>query len=664
MDVSWSPGMSTDPKSDDDRRSRPRPIATDSDRTFRLLVDSVRDYAIFILDPHGQVATWNAGAERIKGYTADEIVGRHFSTFYDPAEVAAGKCEHELEVASRVGRFEDEGWRLRKDGSRFWANVVITSLRDESGALIGFGKVTRDLTERKAAEEQRRVAETRLGLLIESVTDYAIFILDTEGRVATWNPGAQRIKGYRPDEIIGSHFSRFYPDSDVRAGKCEHELEVAQREGRFEDEGWRIRKDGSQFWANVVISAIRDDLGNLVGYSKVTRDLTERVRAERERAARLAAERASEAKDEFMAMLGHELRNPLAPIVSALQLLKLRGDARSTRELQIIERQASQMTRLVDDLLDVSRVSRGKIVLKSAPLDIRDPLAKAAEMAIPLFEDKAQRFQVNVPPLPLAVLGDEARLVQVFANLLTNAAKYTPHGGHITLTVARSDASVVVEVKDDGIGIEPTLLPRVFDLFVQGYQNVDRSEGGLGLGLALVSSLVDLHGGRVDARSPGKGRGSTFTVILPACEDVIPAGPAPPARDATEREPTATPHRILIVDDNDDARVLMADMLRLLGHDVRAARDGSSALQELETFHPDVALLDIGLPDIDGYELAARIRAVPDGASIHLLAVTGYGQPLDQERSRRAGFAAHLVKPVDSRRLLAHIASCPAGTAS
>src|SRR3954463_3499762 len=278
-----------------DRTTSPQAAATlprdsdsppiESNALFRLLVESVTDYAIFMLDTSGRVATWNAGAQRFKGYAASEIIGRHFSVFYPEVDVAAGKCEMELEVATSQGRFEDEGWRVRKDGSRFWANVVITALRDPAGTLIGFGKVTRDLTERKAAEERRRVEDQRFALLVGSVTDYALLVLDPRGNITTWNAGAERIKGYTAQEIIGSHFSRFYLEDDVRAGKCEYELEVAAREGRFEDEGWRVRKDGSQFWANVVISAIRDDLGTLVGYSKVTRDLTERRRAEQETAA-------------------------------------------------------------------------------------------------------------------------------------------------------------------------------------------------------------------------------------------------------------------------------------------------------------------------------------------------------------------------------------------
>ncbi|MEO8551487.1 MAG: PAS domain S-box protein, partial [Kofleriaceae bacterium] len=288
-------------------------LSGEPDELFRLLVSSVRDYAIFMLDPKGTIATWNPGAARFKGYTADEIIGRHFSVFYPEVDVQAGKCEMELEGAIRDGRFEDEGWRVRKDGSQFWANVVITAVHDESGRLVGFAKVTRDLTERRRAEEELVFAAERSRLMIDSVRDYAIIMLDPQGTITSWNTGAERIKGYTAEEIIGSHFSRFYPPEDIAAGKCEMELEVAAREGRFEDESWRLRKDGSKFWANVVISAVRDADDRLLGFAKVTRDLSERKRNEEERAARLAAEQANRTKDEFLAMLGHELRNPLAP---------------------------------------------------------------------------------------------------------------------------------------------------------------------------------------------------------------------------------------------------------------------------------------------------------------------------------------------------------------
>ncbi|MEJ7599570.1 MAG: PAS domain S-box protein [Kofleriaceae bacterium] len=623
----------------------------ESDQLFRMLVESIKDYAIFMLDPAGNVATWNAGAQHFKGYEANEIIGRHFSAFYPAADIQAGKCELELEGASRTGRHEDEGWRLRKDGTRFWASVVITAIRDAAGELVGFAKVTRDLTERKRAENRRRTAEERFRLLVESLKDYAIFLLDPGGNIATWNTGAERIKGYRAEEVIGSHFSRFYPEVDIRAGKCEHELEVASREGRFEDEGWRLRKDGTRFWANVVISAIHDEEGHLVGFSKVTRDLTDRRRSEDERAARLAAEEANRTKDEFLAMLGHELRNPLAPIVSALQLLKLRGDTSSVREHQVIERQVRQMIRLVDDLLDVSRVSRGKVELKKQPMDLRDALAKAVEIAIPQFEKNGQQFEVEVPPRPLVVAGDEGRLVQVFANLLTNAAKYTQAGGHIVLRVRPTDRQLEIEVRDDGHGISLELLPRVFDLFVQGYQDVARAEGGLGLGLTLVRSLVEMHGGEVEAHSAGPKLGSTFVIRLPMLSQPLVAVPEPIAVPVS---PSSTKRRILVVDDNEDARLLLAEMLAALGHEVQTAGDGPSALAVFDQFVPDVAILDIGLPGMDGYEVAERIRKAY-GTQVRLLALSGYGQASDRARGKGAGFDVHLVKPVDVRALLGHI---------
>jgi PAS domain S-box-containing protein len=485
-------------------------------------------------------------------------------------------------------------------------------------------------------------------LLVASVRDYAIFMLDAKGHVATWNLGAERIKGYRADEIIGRHFSAFYPEADVRAGKCELELEGAERDGRFEDEGWRVRKDGSQFWANVVISAVRDDAGTLVGFSKVTRDLTERKRSEEERAARLAAEHANRAKDEFLAMLGHELRNPLAPIATALQLMKLRNGDQETKEHQVIERQLKYMMRLVDDLLDVSRIVQGKVSVKLQKLELREVLAKAIELASPVIEQRGHRFEIDVAPGHLYVYGDEARLIQVMSNLLVNAAKYTDRGGDIALLACERDGKAMIEVRDNGVGIEPDLLPRVFDLFVQGYQGIDRSRGGLGLGLTLVRSLIALHGGTVEVRSDGRGHGSTFTVHLPLAEPhKTDTMPAQRRRSRIAREP----RRILIVDDNEDALMLLGDALEASGHEVRTALDPAAALQIAREFRPQVAILDIGLPVMDGYELATRLRAELAGVNIHMIALTGYGQESDRARSADAGFAAHFVKPVDVQRL-------------
>ena len=509
----------------------------------------------------------------------------------------------------------------------------------------------------------RRVGPAALGqppdellrLLVASVRDYAIFLLDPSGNVASWNVGAERIKGYRAGEIVGRHFSAFYPSEDIAAGKCEMELECAARDGRFEDEGWRVRSDGSQFWANVVITALRDASGTLVGFAKVTRDLTERKRVEDERQSRLAAEQANQIKDAFLALLGHELRNPLAPIVTAVQLIKLRGNVPAPREIGVIERQLQLMTNLVDDLLDVSRVTRGTLTLKRQVIDARDAISRAIEIASPLIEQKNHRLTVSLAREPLRIDGDLSRLTQAFANLLTNAAKYTEPGGHIQVTLAQAADHVVAQIRDNGGGIAAELLPRIFDLFVQGSSTNERAGGGLGLGLTLVRSVIQLHGGSVHAHSDGPGTGSTFTVRLPAVVREVTTAAAPERAEPLPRTAQAT--SILLVDDNDDVRTLLADMLRQHGYQVLTAVNGREALALLATFAADIAILDIGLPGMDGYELAVKIREARSDRPIRLIAVSGYGQPADVARGEAAGFERHLVKPVGARQLLEALAS-------
>ena len=371
------------------------------------------------------------------------------------------------------------------------------------------------------------------------------------------------------------------------------------------------------------------------------------------RAAREEAEAGSRSKDEFLAMLGHELRNPLSPILTALELMKLRGDGRISREQEVIDRQTRHLIRLVDDLLDVSRITRGKVELRKQVIDLRAVLAKATEMASPLIEQRLHHFHVFVPPRGLKLVADEARLAQVIANLLNNAAKYTEPGGHISVVARRERQEIVVEVRDDGVGIEADLLSRVFDLFVQGPQSNDRANGGLGIGLALARNLVTLHGGSMEAHSPGPGKGSTFVVRLPGLEQreepEVHLGALEDAR------PAAVRRRILVVDDNEDALEMLTDMLRTAGHDVCTATSGPSALRVVEGFKPEIAILDIGLPAMDGYELATLLRRQMGPDAPCFVALSGYGQESDRVRSEAAGFRMHLVKPIEPMELLASI---------
>jgi signal transduction histidine kinase len=361
-----------------------------------------------------------------------------------------------------------------------------------------------------------------------------------------------------------------------------------------------------------------------------------------------AEARANRAKDEFLAMLGHELRNPLSPIFTALQLMSLRDEASSRREREVIERQVRHLSRLVDDLLDISRITRGQVKLERRTVELADLVGKAIEVASPSLEERGHLLEVRVPRRGILVDADPARIAQALANLLTNAAKYTDPGGHVRVRGVREREEVVVQISDDGQGIAPELLPHIFDLFVQGEQKLDRARGGLGIGLTVVRNLVELHGGRVAARSGGRGLGSEFEVRLPAArERRAKQRPEKP----TVRPVTAVPRRILVVDDNEDAADLLAEVLETLGHQVRVAHDGPGALVIAPSFAPELALLDIGLPVMDGYELAGKLRDLPVGAPPHMVAITGYGQEADRQRSRAAGLDEHLVKPVDIERL-------------
>ena len=611
---------------------------------FKLAVEQTKDYALFILDPEGRVMTWNQGAELIKRYAAEEIIGRHFSVFYTRDAIDSGWPAYELKVATSEGRFEDEGWRVRKDGSRFWANVIITALRDKNGRLIGFSKVTRDLTERKLHEEALRHSEERFRLLVEGVVDYAIYMLDPEGIVTSWNAGAQRIKGYAREEILGKHFSLFYPQDEVDAGAPWEELAVARRVGRAEADGWRIRKDGERFWAHVVVTPLYDPSGRLRGFAKVTQDLSERRHVQE-------LENAAKNVNEFIAMLAHELRNPLAPIRNAVQVMAKAppGDALHEMMRETIDRQSGQLARIVDDLLDIARITRGDLAIAREPIDLTDVVLSAVETVTPAIEVGKHALEVDLPTETVRIHADAHRLTQLLANVINNAARYTPPGGTVSVRARREGAHAVTRVRDTGRGIEPGMIERIFDMFVQGRSPLQRAGSGLGLGigLALARKIAELHGGSLEAVSEGEGKGSEFTLRLP----LLAARRAGAEPHVHAPEKTVTPRRVLVVDDNVDAATTLHLLVRSLGHETCVVYDGAQALKMARDFRPDVVLLDIGMPGIDGYEVARQLRALKTGAPLRIVAVTGWGQEPERQRAREAGFDEHLVKPVDQKQL-------------
>ena len=488
----------------------------------RLLVETVRDYAIFALDRTGHILTWNPGAQRFKGWTAEEAIGRHFSMFYPPEDIAAGKPDWELREAARNGSVEDEGWRIRKDGTFFWANVVITALRGPSGQLIGFAKVTRDLSERREAEETLRHSEERFRLLVQTVHDYAIFMLDPNGNIASWNEGAQRIKGYTADEAIGRHFSIFYSTEDIQNGKPPMELRVATTKGSYEEEGWRLRKDGSLFWANVVITALRNEAGQLIGFAKVTRDLTER-RQSQERAladARRMAEveSANRAKSEFLTTLSHELRTPLNAIGGYTDLLAMgiRGPVTDTQvqDLERIKQSQQHLLALINDLLNFSRIESGRLDYDISAVPVADMIEGVTPMIQPQTMAKGITFEVVPAPADAIVSADASKVQQILLNLLSNAVKFTPAGGRISIATSISGDQVGISVLDTGPGIPEEKQQAIFEPFVQLGRSLTSGAEGTGLGLSISRELARAMSGelKLDSRV---GEGSTFTLILP-----------------------------------------------------------------------------------------------------------------------------------------------------
>jgi PAS domain S-box-containing protein len=538
--------------------------------------------------------------------------------------------------------------QLGSDGKgRFWDLHVLPLIDD--GVTIGALARLTEVTERKRSAEAR----SRLAAIVESSED-AIIGQTLDGVIVSWNPGAERLYGYSAEEIQGRPFSILFPPG--HPDELQVILDRLRRGERIESsESVHVRKDSKNVDVALSISPIRDAVGSVTGASAIGRDVTERRRLEEElrRQARQLQEQ-DRRKDEFLAMLAHELRNPLAPLRHALELMRspAGSDPQVEPKRQMMERQVRQLVRLVDDLLDVSRITRGKIQLRKESVELATVVAHALETSRALLDARKHELTVLLPPEPLWLDADLTRLSQVFANLLNNAAKFTDEGGHIWLTAERQSTDVVLRVKDTGIGMTREMLTHAFDLFAQADRSLDRSQGGLGIGLTLVRSLVEMHGGSVQAVSDGPGQGSEFIVLLPALGRPRPAGPT-----AKGRNGSGPSRRILVVDDNEDVAESLAEILRTTGHEVRTAYRGLAALEAVEAFLPEVVLLDIGMPGMDGYEVARRLRRERGLEKVLLVALTGYGRDEDRRRSREAGIDHHLVKPVDPAALcdlLAH----------
>jgi PAS domain S-box-containing protein len=620
-----------------------------SEARFRSMVEGVHDYAIIMLDTNGDVASWNAGAEQILGYQGNEVIGTHFSRFAVPDGEQRNRANRELEVAAMDGRFQEEALRVSKDGRQFWANVVITALRDSRGKLIGFSKITRDLTERKKHEAELQSSEQRFRLLVDSVIDYAIVTLDDEGIVTSWNTGAERINGYAPNDIIGRHFSRLYPPEDVRANKPWKQLRVARERGRVYDESWRMRQDGTQYWANNVIARLPAHKHFANTFYMVIQDLTQRRHAE-------TLADTAQRMHEFIAMLAHELRNPLAPIRNAVALMARHGMGDPLMESMrlTIDRQSLNLTRIVDELLDVNRVARGQLTIEKQAVDLRDVISRAVETSRPLIDAHSHRLHIGIADQPIECFGDPLRLAQVIVNILNNAAKYTPDEGDIWLTAVQVGGRAEVRIRDNGRGIERDSTDRVFDLFMQVDPSNGGALGGLGVGLALARRIVELHGGSVHATSGGLGKGSEFILRLPLSHADVARNVSPPEQELRQFRPL----RILVVDDNRDAASSLEMLLSTLGHEVLAVYDGPSAIAAAQEQQSEVVLLDIGMPVMNGYDVARALRAGHPG--VLLVAVTGWGHDAAKRQARAAGFDFHLVKPVAESaliELLAHIAA-------
>jgi PAS domain S-box-containing protein len=635
-------------------------------RSHLAAIVASSDDAIVSKDLDGIIRSWNTAAERMFGYSSDEMVGKPIAILVPPE-----RGSEEAEILERLRRGERldhfQTVRLRKDGRRILVSVTISPIKDSTGRVIGASKIARDVT---------RISELEaMYSSIVASADDAIVSKDLDGIVQSWNTAAEQIFGYTAEEMIGRSITTIIP-----ADRQHEEIDILARLRRGERiehfETMRQRKDGQLIDVSVTISPIRDRLGRITGASKIARDITliKRMTEEREqllqseRAARREAERVSRMKDEFLATASHELRTPLNAILGWSQLLQTRGvsDQDFREGMETIERNARIQTRLIEELLDVSRIISGKVRLETRPLDLKFIIQEVVATMHPAADAKGIRVGTSLSPTAGAIMGDPARIQQIIWNLISNAIKFTPRGGSVDIDLRRVESHVEMVVSDTGQGITPDFLPLLFTRFAQADATTTRRHGGLGLGLAIVRHLTELHGGTIRASSPGQGKGATFTVCLPLAalherrsssndddeSDADDAGLANPALDLSGV-------KVLVVDDDPDARQLIRRVLESHGASVATAESSAQGLEALKRERPAILLADIGMPDEDGYRFLSRVRALPkeQGGATPAVALTAFARAEDRRRALLSGFQQHLAKPAETAELLAVVSN-------
>jgi len=641
------------------RRQRVARAYAEQAERLRTTLASIGD-AVITTDVAGRITNMNPVAESLTGCQNSEAIGQPLEAVFrivneETRKIVANPVTRALQEGVVVG-LANHTVLIAKDGSDRPIDDSAAPIRCKEGEIVGCVLVFRDVTERKQVEQlqSERLADAqRLATIVDSSND-AIISKSLEGIIQTWNSAAQGLFGYTAQQAIGRHISLLFPPD--RIDEEERIINLLRAGKRIEHyDTVRVRNDGQPVHVSVTISPLRDAEGRIVGASKIVRDITERKEMEN-KLRRLVAELSDSdrRKDEFLAILAHELRNPLAPIRNGLQLLRVSGDqAANVKDVcSMMERQMSQLVRLIDDLMDVSRITRGKLELRMEQVPVSTVVDSAVEASRPLIEEMGQELTVISPTQPIIVNADPTRLAQALMNLLNNAAKYSERGSHIWLSTERQGDDVVISVKDSGIGIDADQLPRIFEMFRQVHSSLGKSQGGLGIGLTLVKRLIELHGGSIEARSDGPGKGAEFDVRLPMAIDAL----SPTVVGEGAKRPLKSSFRILVVDDYKDSADTLAKMLRIMGNESRTAYDGQEGIDLAEDFRPEVILLDIGLPKLNGYEVCHQIRELPWGKSIVMIAVTGWGQEEDRRRSQEAGFDHHMVKPVDPEHLMKMLA--------